>query len=228
MGAGTAVLIPARDEAPRLGTVIARVRRALPAADVLVVDGGSQDDTARVARAAGARVVRQVGPLGYARALSTGYRDLSGRGYAHVIQLDGDGQHPPEAAAALLSGLAEANLVIGSRRGGDRSRTALRRIGNRALVVGVRAACGLRVQDATSGFWALDARALAIFAGAFPADVADANVRVMAHRRGLSVTEVAVTMAARMGGVSMHDGPRGAVNMGLSIFALAREALRPL
>jgi len=228
MPARTAVLIPARDEAPRVGRVIERARAALPGAEVLVVDGGSEDDTADVARAAGARVVRQVGPLGYARALSTGYRELAGAGFSRVLQLDADGQHPPEAAASLLARLADANLVIGSRSARDRSRSALRRLGNRALAVGVRAACGLRVRDATSGFWAFDDRALAFFAAAFPEDVADANVRVLAHRGGLAVAEVGVTMAARGGGSSMHDGPRGVLNMGLSVFALARAAVRPL
>ena len=223
-----AVLIPARDEAPRLGGVLDRVRASLPDADVIVVDGRSQDETAEIALAHGAAVVRQEGARGYAGALRTGYQRCLALGYQRVVQLDADGQHPPEMAPALVARLRDANWVVGSRDGTASPGSWPRRAGNRLLAAAVRAAGGPRSRDVTSGFWALDAQALAAFGAHLPTDVADANVRVLAGRLGLTLVEHAVAMDLRGGGESMHDGPQAVLNLGRSLRAVVREARRPL
>ena len=223
-----AVLIPARDEAPRLGGVLDRVKASLPEADIIVVDGRSLDDTAGIAAARGASVVSQEGARGYAGALRTGYRRCLALGYQQVVQLDADGQHPPEMAPALIDRLRDANWVVGSRAGTASPGSWPRRVGNRLLAAAVRAAGGPKSQDVTSGFWALDARALAAFDAHLPPDVADANVRVLAGRLGLTLVEHAVAMELRGGGESMHDGPQAVLNLGRSLRAVVREARRPL
>ncbi len=229
MSGGLAVLIPARDEAPRLGAVLDGVRASLPGADVVVVDGRSRDGTARVAAEWGAAVVAQEGAGGYAGALLTGYRRCLREGYQRVVQLDADGQHPPAAAPGLLRALEGANWVVASRAGTASPGPLSRRVGNALLAAAVRAAGGpAGARDVTSGYWALDARALAAFGRHLPGDVADANVRVLAARLGLILVEREVHMAERAGGRSMHDGPRAILNLGRSLRAVLREARRPL
>ena len=217
----TAILIPAYNEAPRIARVIQACHAALPGADVLVVDGGSTDSTPAVARSLGATVIPQPG-RGYADALRAGYRHLAG--VEAVVQLDADGQHPPEVLPEMVAALQAASWVIGSRAGTDSPGPLARRVGNAALSLAVWAACGEHIADVTSGLWALDARALAVFGGRFPDDVADANVRVMASRAGLSIVEVPVPMHLRDAGASMHDGIAGVRNFQRSLRAVWREA----
>lgn len=214
------ILIPARNEAPRIGSVIAACRHALPSARVLVVDGGSTDGTPEAARGVGAEVIQQPGQ-GYADALRAGYGHLDGADA--VVQLDADGQHPPEVLPRMVAALQGANWVIGSRQGTGSPGPLVRRAGNAALSVAVWAACGQRIADVTSGLWALDTAALRTFAERFPDTVADANIRVMAARAGLAIAEIPVSMSERLGGASMHDGLTGVRNFQRSLRAVWRQ-----
>ncbi|MCB9743117.1 MAG: glycosyltransferase family 2 protein [Alphaproteobacteria bacterium] len=197
-----AALIPARDEGPRVGAVVRGVRQHV--SRVLVVVNGSSDDTAARAEEAGAEVIFSA--PGYARALAAGYRALAGGG--PVIQLDADGQHPPDAAPALLEALGEADLVIGSRFLGEAGYVVprARSLGIRALSAWTWTLTGLRVRDVTSGLQALSPAAVALFAQGFPEQLADANVLIWAWRQGLVIHELPVAMRVREGGASMHAG----------------------
>jgi glycosyltransferase involved in cell wall biosynthesis len=210
-------LIPAHNEAPRLGEVLARLD--LP---VLVVDDRSQDGTARIALEHGATVIPSSRP-GYAGAIATGHAWMRERGIHRCVQLDADGQHPPEAVHRLLEGLSDANLVTGSRQGTTSPSTWDRKAGNALLSMGVRALTRESFQDVTSGFWACDSKASAMVAG-LRGPVADANIRVLAVRAGLRVRELSVDMPCRSGGASMHDGWHGVRNLGRSIRAMASAA----
>ncbi len=221
-----AVLIPARNEAPRIGRVLAEVARALPEAGVWVIDDGGMDGTAEVARRAGATILRTPG-LGYAGALATGYRALAAAGVEVAVQMDADGQHPPAEAPRLVAGLDGADLVVGSRHGTRSPAPLPRRLGNAALAGLVRLLTGVPLHDVTSGYWAVGPRALDALARHLPADVADANVRVLLIRLGLRVAERPVAMPARPHGASMHDGLRGLHNFGRSLGALARARRMP-
>lgn len=215
------VLIPARNEGRRLGAVLQGVRDTMGGeVPVLVVDGASTDATVRVARAFGAEVLPQHGS-GYAMALGTAYRHLAQRGVERVVQLDADGQHPPTAAPRLLEELEDADLVVGCR---PRRRLTRRGIGNLLLSLALQARLGTPISDATSGYWAVGPRALSVFAERFPRDVADANIRALVLRAGLTLVETPVHMEPRSSGGSMHDGWRGVANFGRSLVALAREA----
>ena len=221
------VLVPARNEAPRIGALLDAVVATLPGVPIIVVDGHSADDTARVARRHGAIVVAQEG-AGYASALRTGYRFALRNGATRLLQLDADGQHPPEALPLLLDALDDANLVVGSRHGTASPGALLRKVGNAALALAVRALTGVPLEDVTSGLQALDRTALERLAPSFPTDVADANVRVLALRLGLHVAEIPVAMRSRDDGASMHDGPAGVRNFGRSLRAIVREAMGPI
>ncbi|MEO2057285.1 MAG: glycosyltransferase family 2 protein, partial [Thermoleophilia bacterium] len=111
----TAVVIPARDEEHAIGDVVADARAALPAARVIVVDDASRDRTASRARANGAEVLSLPTGAGYAGALRTGYRAALAGPMDALLQMDGDGQHRAGDLPRLLAGLADADMVIGSR-----------------------------------------------------------------------------------------------------------------
>src|SRR5690348_17000974 len=101
------VVIPALNEESRLGRVIEGVRRCTRGLDVLVVDDGSGDATAAVAREHGADVLSHPFNLGYGAALQTGYKRALQAGYAHLVQMDADGQHDPADIERLLAPLRD-------------------------------------------------------------------------------------------------------------------------
>ncbi len=219
------VIIPARDEGPRVGAVVRATRAALPGVPVLVVENASTDDTVHAARAAGAEVIHSA--PGYAVATRAGFVHARERGADWVVTLDADGQHPPEAVPSLLAALAHADLAIGSRFLGDPGYPIplARRGAIHALGLWASLLSRQRLRDVTSGMRALRRPVFEAFADDYPADVADANVLVRALRRGWRVTEVPVSMRARSGGDSQHGGLDGAAfALRMAVYA-AREAL---
>lgn len=221
------VVIPARNEGPRLGSVLAELRQIQPGMPVLVVENGSEDDTEAVAVAGGARLVRS--SPGYARALQAGFRVALDSGASQVVQMDADGQHPASAIDGLLRALEEADLVVGSRFvGGSGYRVPFWRK-TAVLALGHWASAWARqpLRDVTSGFRAWRREALEALVPEYPERVADANLLVRAVRMGLRVKEVPVPMRERRSGRSMHEGPDAAIfalRMGI---LTAKEGLQP-
>lgn len=157
--AGLAVVIPAYQEAATIATVVAGVRAAAPGAPVLVVDDGSTDDTAALARAAGAQVIAGKGNEGKGAALRRGMRQALSDGAAYVATLDGDGQHRPEDLPRLLALARPDRIVIGSRRRAS-GQPAARRRANRVADFWISWAAGHAVADSQSGFRIYPAAAL--------------------------------------------------------------------
>ncbi|HWP65498.1 MAG TPA: glycosyltransferase family 2 protein [Candidatus Limnocylindria bacterium] len=232
-GADTLVIIPAYNEERHIGPVVRGVRAALPQAGVLVIDDGSRDRTRHEAHAAGARVVSHVFNLGYGAALQTGYKYADRGGYRYVVQLDADGQHPPDSLPRLLAPLeaGTADVVIGSRfvEASDyrmgRTRTLGRKILGRLLVV----LGGPRVADPTSGLQALARPAFRLCCGDFyPTDFPDIDVLLFLHREGLRLTEVPVAMApSPPGKVALHGGLRDVYYMYKMLLSTFRSRLGP-
>ncbi len=217
------VVVPAQDERDRIGGVLQRCRATLPDAVLLVVDSGSRDDTAEVALGEGAQVLSQQ-TSGYPGALLEGVQAARAMGAHRLVVLDGDGQHPPEAAPELLAGLAHANWVTASRAGTRSPSSMRRRVANRALASLVALAGGGRWGDVTSGFHAWDRHALAVLGERLDPEVADANLRLSASRAGLVTLELPVAVSARPAGRSMHDGVAGLVNLQKSLRGVWRAA----
>jgi glycosyltransferase involved in cell wall biosynthesis len=204
-------LIPAHNEAAVIADVIRRIRAVNPEIDIVVVDDGSTDATAETARRAGAQVLRLPFNMGYGMALQTGYKYAVRERYDYVVQLDGDGQHEPADAAALLAVVqrGEADLAIGSRFGdGSAYRTPLvRRLGMWLFGGLARVLTGVRFSDVTSGFQALNREIVHFFtAERYPADYPDADVLIMLSRAGFTIREVPVRMYCNERGTSMHAG----------------------
>jgi glycosyltransferase involved in cell wall biosynthesis len=231
MKAETLVVVPAFNEAGNVGRLLAELRELPGSLDVVVVDDGSLDDTARVAAEAHARVLRLPFNCGIGAAVQTGLRLAVGDGYAFAARLDGDGQHDPHALPGLLSPLAarRADFVLGSRyieRQGFQS-SAVRRAGSRWFSALLRLACGLSVSDPTSGLWAANRRAMEILATEYASDYPEVDAVVHLARHRCVLAEVPVVMRARHAGRSSIDAPRALYYMLKVTIALAAGRLRP-
>lgn len=219
------IILPARNEAPRVGWVVSEIRKVLPGVPVVVVENGSCDQTADAARRAGARVLHS--ELGYARALHVGFQYALHAGAPWVVQMDADGQHPATALPALLAALEGADVVVGSRFLGSAGyRIPVSRRTANTMFAGLASLfAGQRLSDVTSGMRAWRPEALGRMVADWPSDVADGNLLVRAVRRGLRVREIAVPMRARAGGRSQHDGTGGAMFALRTVMLTAREGL---
>jgi glycosyltransferase involved in cell wall biosynthesis len=147
-----AILVPAYDCSATLGAVLTDARQhGLP---ILVVDDGSRDGTAAVARDFGVDVLRHPTNRGKGAALMTGMRALVARGFTHALTMDGDGQHLPREIPTLLAAAAESPtaIVIGVRRRGNQEVAGINLFGNRFANLCVRSAAGVPLPDTQSGF----------------------------------------------------------------------------
>lgn len=196
------VIVPAYNEEHSLGPTLGRLSAVSIPHDVLVIDDGSDDATAAVARAHGAIVLRLPYNLGIGGALRTGFRYASSRGYPWAVQLDADGQHDPEQISRLLGPLeGGADLVVGSRFGVGSEPYEVGRLRRRAmslLGLTLRALLGRSFTDTSSGFRAFSARCLDYFSRSYPAEYMESvEALLMAVYAGLRVVEVPVSMHQR-------------------------------
>jgi glycosyltransferase involved in cell wall biosynthesis len=208
MTPGVLVVIPAHDEEASLPRTLAEVRASAPWASILVVDDGSHDDTAGVARSAGVRVVRHPINLGVGGALQTGFRWACTHGYDIVVQLDADGQHDPAYLEALLAPVAagRCDVSIGSRFVSSTGYHAPwnRRLGMLLFSGVVRLALGRPIYDTTSGFRAYAKRVIQVCQHDFPKDFPDAPLLIALARQGFRLEEVPVVMRERIAGQSFY------------------------
>jgi len=217
-------IVPAFNEEASVGRVIDEVRALDPGFDVAVVDDGSTDRTAGVAADRDAYVIRLPFNLGIGGAMQTGFRFAFERGYDIAVQVDGDGQHDPAQLPKILRPVldGEADLVVGSRFSGEgeyRS-TATRRVGIRIFAGVVSAVVGQRVTDTTSGFRAVNRKAIALFAADYPHDYPEVEATVMCVKHKLRLTEVPVAMRERTGGRSSITALRSVYYMTKVLLAI--------
>src|SRR5579871_6623139 len=147
-----AVLIPCLNEAPNVGNVVDEFRRLLPDAAIYVVDNGSTDDTAAVARAHGAEVIAEA-TRGKGNAVRTAFRVADADYY---VLIDGDDTCPTEAVTSLLVPVLtdKADMVVGSRfmKGAATEIRPLNRVGNQCFSWLMRLLLNARVTDLLSGY----------------------------------------------------------------------------
>ncbi|MDX1516530.1 MAG: glycosyltransferase family 2 protein [Woeseiaceae bacterium] len=148
------IIIPAKNEAAAIGDVVAGARSQFPDAEILVVDDGSSDDTARVAEDAGASVISHPVSLGNGAAVKTGARAARGD---ILAMMDGDGQHDARDLPTLLAKLDDGyDMVIGARNAGSHANVG--RLFANGLYNGVATfLSGRQILDLTSGFRAVRA-----------------------------------------------------------------------
>lgn len=229
--ADTLIVMPALNEEAAVGDVVREVTSTLPGISVLVVDDGSIDDTARVAEAAGAKVLRLPFNLGVGGAMRAGFKYALAFGYRNVVQVDSDGQHNPADVPRLLAVLEDHDLVMGARFAGVGD-YAVRGPRHWAMVVlsGVLSSLAhTRLSDTTSGFRASGPRAVRLFAEHYPAEYLGDTVEslVIAARSGLRIEQVPVAMRQRAAGAPSHDPFKSAIYLGRAGLALAISLMRP-
>ena len=212
----TVMVIPTFNEAENLPWIVGRLLEAVPTTDVLVVDDGSPDGTGDLADKLAAedarvRVVHRTEKAGLGAAYLHGFAVALERGYDVVGEMDADGSHQPEQLPRLLTALADADLVIGSRwvPGGSVVNWPWTR---KALSVGgnlyARLALGIPVRDVTAGYRvfrrttleAIDLASVESSGYCFQADLAWRTVQA-----GLRVVEVPIEFVERVQGESKMD-----------------------
>ncbi|HZQ16218.1 MAG TPA: glycosyltransferase family 2 protein [Gaiellaceae bacterium] len=217
-------IVPAYNEERAIGRVVAELREFDPGLDVVVVSDGSVDGTAAAAAAAGAIVVRLPFNLGIGGAVQTGFRYAWEHGYDLAVRCDGDGQHVPAELPKVIKPVldGEADIAVGSRfAGGEGYRSsASRRIGIRVLALVVSTIARQRVTDTTSGFQALNRRALELFAADYPHDYPEVEGMVMTIKHRLRLREVPVQMREREHGRSSITALRSVYYMAKVLVAL--------
>ena len=225
------VVIPAWNESESVAAVIGEVSSAIPSARILVVDDGSRDGTAEVARAAGATVARLPFNLGVGGAMRTGFRYARSQGYDVVVQVDADGQHDPAGIPELVARLNVADLVLGVRFSGvgDYRVRGPRRWAMGVLSVTLSAVAGHRLTDTTSGFRASGSRAIEVFARLYPAEYLGDTVEalVIAARSGLVIEQVPVAMRPRLGGKPSSNPLRSTGYLARAVLAVLFALIRP-
>jgi glycosyltransferase involved in cell wall biosynthesis len=227
-----AALIPAYQAAAVLGDVLARIRALREAPEVLVVDDGSRDATAEVARQEGARVISFAGNRGKGAALVAGFQAL--QDFDAVITLDADGQHPPECIPAFVRAADDgADVALGVRERSVRMPLP-RRLANASSSAWVSMAAGQPIRDSQCGYRLFRREVLRrtpVSGGRYEVET---EMAVRAARLGFRLADVAIPTV--YGGEShlspLRDVPRIAgVMLRLSIESIAprgpmREALK--
>jgi glycosyltransferase involved in cell wall biosynthesis len=224
-------VVPAYDEAAVIGKVVDEIRVSDSSIDVVVVDDASSDETATVAKAHGAIVVRLPHNVGIGGAVQTGLKYALAEGYDAAVRLDGDGQHDAGELGKLLAPLerGEADLVIGSRfvdSGGSYRPPFARRIGIRIFARLVSILGGERVTDTTSGFLALDRVGIELFAAEYPHDYPEVEATLVALKSGLRLSQVQVHMRERETGSSSITFVRSLYYIVKVLLALLVASLR--
>jgi hypothetical protein len=221
----TVVFIPAWNEEDNLPAVLDGLRAEIPDADVLVVDDGSTDRTAEVAREHGAEVHSLGSNMGLRIGIAAGYRWALEHNYAYCGRVDADGQHPARELARLLALVREdrCDVAVGSRFvSGDgyaayRYRPSpARRLGTAVLRRAMALVLDRPFGDATSGLYAVNAKALPLLAEKFQSGAPEVEALIRIARAGLRLEEVPVTMEERASGESKLRGSK-AVGLVLTV-----------
>jgi len=188
-----AAVIPAYGEEKHIGDVVRRTRQQLD--HVLVVDDGSNDQTAARAREAGAEVIVHPQNRGKGEAIKTGLRHWLDRQFTYVVILDADGQHLPEEIDRFVNAAStlDAQLFIGTRMNDLSGMPPLRRIVNRYMSKRISRTCGQRIPDTQCGFRMLHRQLVPdVLGGANRFDY-ETEMLIFASRKGYRIESVPIS-----------------------------------
>ena len=191
------IVLPAKNEAAAIGDTISRIRHFFPTAEVILVNDGSTDDTAKIAESAGAKVIHHPYSKGNGAAIKTGARNASGD---VIVFMDADGQHNPADISRLLKRLDEGHdMVVGARQAGSQASVG-RGLANGFYNKLATYMAGQPIEDLTSGFRAVRAEKFREFVYLLPNGFSYPTTSTMAFfRAGYSVAYEPIHAAKRVG-----------------------------
>ena len=202
----TLVIIPAYDEESNLAGIIKEVKAKAAWVNILVVDDGSKDNTAEIARDLEVAVVSHAFNLGIGGAVQTGFKIAKMWNCDVAVQIDGDGQHDPAFISQLVRPIVEENvdISVGSRflKNKKADGSFIRHIGIHFFSRLATLITGTQITDCSSGFRALNRNAIELFSDEYPVDFPDAEALIIAHRAGLKIGEIPVNFRRRKRGKS--------------------------
>lgn len=185
--------VPACNEAQNISDIIYKTKKYVDR--VIVIDDGSTDETARVAEASGAEVVKHHANLGKGVAINTAFKIARQIQPEAMVLLDGDGQHKPEEIPALLSPVLRnhADIVVGSRFLTNNNIPRYRILGQSILTLTSNWGSGIKLTDSQSGFRALSRKAIESLYFTEKGFCIESEMQFLARKCGLKVEEVPIT-----------------------------------
>jgi glycosyltransferase involved in cell wall biosynthesis len=191
------VIVPGYREQCRIGKVVEGVRRYCR--NVVVVDDGSPDDTAKEAEAAGAVVVKHATNLGKGVALNTGFKYARENGYEFLITMDGDGQHDPADIPGFVETYTKTGtpVLIGNRMDDPHTMPLVRRLTNQFMSWLLSRQMGQRVPDTQSGYRLFKCDVLADISVQSERFAAESEILLALSERGVKIGAVPIKIIYR-------------------------------
>ncbi len=200
------VLVATYNEEKSIEQVIKGVRKYLPRADIVVVDGESKDATSEIARKLETIVLKVPHSLGIAGGVETGFSFADLKGYDILVRVDGDGQHNPDEISRLIKPIlnARADIAIGSRYigAGDYKGSLSRTLSAKLFALLVSAIIRQKITDATSGFQVVNRRVIEFLSRNYSFDYSEVEAIVLFKNAGFRIMEIPVAMEKRAQGQS--------------------------
>ena len=197
------IIIPAYNESENIKRVVDNLINDYPQYDYVVVNDGSNDDTAKICRDNGYNLIDMPINVGLAGAVQTGLKYASRKGYNAALQFDGDGQHNPVYIEDLFNEMNKTNtdIVIGSRFKDKKRNTSLRMLGNTVIEIAIKLTTGQRISDPTSGMRLYHKKLIDEFAHNMNYGPEPDTISYLLCN-GAKVSEVQVEMSERIAGES--------------------------
>ena len=200
------VLVATYNEEKSIEQVIKGVKKNLPQADIVVVDGESRDATEQIARKLEAIVLKVPHSLGIAGGVETGFIFADLKGYDILVRVDGDGQHNSDEISRLMQPILDgrADVTIGSRYmgTGDYKGSLSRTLSAKLFALVISAIIRQKITDATSGFQVVNRRVIEFLSHNYSFDYSEVEAIVLFKNAGFKIMEIPVAMEKRVQGQS--------------------------
>jgi glycosyltransferase involved in cell wall biosynthesis len=224
MDSSLLVVIPAFNEEAVLGRTLDALLQEISSDQVLVVSDGSTDKTSQIVTERKISLLDLPFNLGVGAAMRSGFQYAKENGFQKVIQFDADLQHQPKYLKEIVSELDKYDVVVGSRFAANYSYKVsfVRSLAMGLLKDSVTRHIGRKMTDVTSGFRGANKKAIDVFADFYPSEYLADTVEslIMAHDKGLTISEIAVTMQERQGGMPSQNIFRSTLYLFRSILVI--------
>ena len=213
----TLAIIPCYNEEIAIGSVVLKTKQHVDA--VLVVDDGSMDDTAAIAKQAGAIIISHKKNQGKSIAIKTGFKYALAHNFDYVVTIDGDGQHNPSEIPAVLENVVnkEYDISIGFRFGNNTEMPFWRKIGKRILDYATSFGNGGHVTDSQCGFRAFNKKAVESLTRSMNGEAfsVESEQLIKAHELGLGVASTTITCKYK----NLNTSTKGPASHGASVLS---------